>query len=63
MKLSDILLATIVAAIWGFNFVVIHVGIHSFPPLMFSALRFILAAFPLILGSSPAQCGIVRLAI
>jgi len=49
MKLSDILLATIVAAIWGFNFVVIHVGINSFPPLMFSALRFILAAFPLIL--------------
>lgn len=35
MKSSDILLATIVAAIWGFNFVVIHVGTNAFPPVKF----------------------------
>ncbi len=37
------------AAIWGFNFVVIAVGLESFPPLLLSALRFTLAAFPAVL--------------
>ncbi|MTH95746.1 EamA family transporter [Roseibium sp. RKSG952] len=48
MRLTDIFLAVLVAALWGFNFVVIHLGIDAFPPLMFSALRFVLAAFPLV---------------
>ncbi len=47
MKLPHILLAVLVAAVWGFNFVVIKVGIGNFPPLLFSALRFAVAALPL----------------
>src|SRR3954464_2795111 len=38
------LLASAVAAIWGVNFVVIHVGLEHFPPLLFAALRFALVA-------------------
>ncbi len=48
MKPAHILIAILVAASWGFNFVVIKVGIDSFSPLLFSALRFTLAAIPLV---------------
>lgn len=41
-------LAVLVAAIWGVNFVVIKVGLDSFPPLLFSALRFLAAAVPAV---------------
>jgi len=44
----DIIIAVLVALAWGFNFVVIKVGIDNFPPIFFSALRFTFAAFPLI---------------
>lgn len=47
MKLPHILLALLVTAVWGFNFVVIKVGIDNFPPILFSALRFTAAALPL----------------
>ncbi|GIM96380.1 membrane protein [Paractinoplanes toevensis] len=33
-------------AIWGVNFVAIEKGLDHFPPLLFNALRFTLAAFP-----------------
>ncbi len=46
MKFTDVLLALVVALCWGFNFVVIKVGLDSFPPILFSALRFTCAAFP-----------------
>lgn len=49
MKMVDILLAILVAFIWGVNFVVIKVGLNSFPPLLFTSLRFFLAAFPAII--------------
>ncbi|MEV0720386.1 EamA family transporter [Asanoa sp. NPDC050611] len=48
MKPRDIALAVGVAALWGVNFVVIRVGLDRFPPLMFNALRFTLAAVPAI---------------
>jgi O-acetylserine/cysteine efflux transporter len=41
------LIASAVAAVWGINFVVIHVGLESFPPLLFAALRFALVALAL----------------
>jgi O-acetylserine/cysteine efflux transporter len=47
MPRPHVLLATLVAAIWGVNFVVIHVGLDSFPPLLFAALRFCLVALAL----------------
>lgn len=43
------LLALTVATVWGVNFVVIHVGLADFPPLLFVALRFALVAFPAVL--------------
>jgi len=48
MRPKDILIAIAVAFIWGFNFVVIEIGLDSFPPLFFSALRFVFSAFPAI---------------
>jgi O-acetylserine/cysteine efflux transporter len=39
-------LAAAVAVVWGVNFVVIDVGLESFPPLLFAALRFTLVALP-----------------
>jgi O-acetylserine/cysteine efflux transporter len=43
-----VLLAVAVAVVWGVNFVVIDVGLGSFPPLLFAALRFTLVAFPAV---------------
>ncbi|MBD9372277.1 EamA family transporter [Rhizobium sp. ARZ01] len=48
MGLIDIALLVLVAAVWGFNFVVIKIGIANFPPILFSALRFLFAALPLV---------------
>lgn len=48
MRASHILLAVAVAAVWGFNFVAIKVGLRDFPPLLFSCLRFALAALPVV---------------
>ncbi len=49
MPARHALLASLVAVVWGVNFVVIHVGLDSFPPLLFVALRFTLVAFPAVL--------------
>jgi len=57
VKPRDIALAVAVAAAWGVNFVVIDIGLDHFPPLLFSALRFLLAAFPAVLfaGRPPTR--------
>ncbi|MCO6178318.1 EamA family transporter [Ciceribacter sp. RN22] len=47
MSPLHILMLVLVAAVWGFNFVVIKLGLDNFPPLLFSALRFLFAALPL----------------
>src|SRR3954469_2548359 len=47
MPRRHVLLALAVAVVWGVNFVVIHVGLDSFPPLLFAALRFCLVALAL----------------
>ncbi|MFD9010931.1 EamA family transporter [Streptomyces sp. NPDC059552] len=41
-------LAVLVAAVWGFNFVVLEIGLDHFPPLLLSALRFLVAALPAV---------------
>ncbi|WP_243357882.1 EamA family transporter [Fundidesulfovibrio terrae] len=46
MKPKHILLALVVTALWGGNFVVITIGLKSFPPILLAALRFVLAAIP-----------------
>ncbi|MFF4603459.1 EamA family transporter [Streptomyces sp. NPDC001339] len=48
MRPVHIALAVAVAAVWGVNFVVIEVGLGHFPPLLFSALRFLVAALPAV---------------
>ncbi|MCQ1578898.1 EamA family transporter [Streptomyces parvus] len=48
MRPRHIALAVLVAALWGVNFVVIELGLDHFPPLLFSALRFLAAAVPAI---------------
>lgn len=48
MSAGHILLLVLVAAVWGVNFVVIRIGLDHFPPLLFSALRFLFAALPLV---------------
>ena len=55
MRTSHVALAVLVTAIWGLNFVIIEVGLEDFPPLLLSALRYALAALPLIvLGGMPS---------
>jgi O-acetylserine/cysteine efflux transporter len=48
MRPLHVALAVFVAAVWGLNFVVIEVGLEDFPPLLLSALRYMLAALPLL---------------
>ncbi|WP_329278967.1 EamA family transporter [Streptomyces sp. NBC_00691] len=48
MRPAHLALAALVAAVWGVNFVVIEIGLDHFPPLLFSALRFLAAALPAV---------------
>lgn len=48
MPLTHLLLAVLVVAIWGTNFVIIHLGLAHFNALTFAALRFAFASIPLI---------------
>ncbi len=48
MRPVHIALAVLVTAVWGVNFVVIELGLGHFPPLLFSALRFLVAALPAV---------------
>ena len=48
MRRPHLLLAVLIAVIWGVNFVVIDVGLDSFPPLLFAGLRFVVAAVPAV---------------
>lgn len=48
MPLKDVLLALVVIAVWGLNFVVIKIGLEGVPPLLLGALRFLLVLFPAI---------------
>jgi O-acetylserine/cysteine efflux transporter len=49
MSPLHILLAVLITAIWGTNFVVIKFGLGTFPPFLFAALRFGSSAFPWLL--------------
>jgi O-acetylserine/cysteine efflux transporter len=48
MTLTDICIALGVVTIWGVNFVVIKLGLKDVPPILLTALRFLLAALPLV---------------
>ncbi|MEU6235495.1 EamA family transporter [Kitasatospora sp. NPDC047058] len=55
MRPRHIALAVLVAAVWGLNFVLIHVGLQNFPPLLFCALRFAVVAVPAVLFVGPPR--------
>ncbi|CAM5275150.1 O-acetylserine/cysteine efflux transporter OS=Streptomyces albaduncus OX=68172 GN=FHS32_000239 PE=4 SV=1 [Streptomyces griseoloalbus] len=55
MRPADVCLAVLVAAVWGVNFTVIEVGLDHFPPLLFSALRFLVAALPAVFLVGPPK--------
>ncbi|UQT58445.1 EamA family transporter [Streptomyces durmitorensis] len=55
MRPAHVLLAVLVTAVWGVNFVVIEVGLDHFPPLLFSALRFLVAALPAVFFVGPPK--------
>jgi O-acetylserine/cysteine efflux transporter len=46
MKPRHLLLALAIAAIWGFNFVVIKTGVATVPPFLLTGLRFLFSAVP-----------------
>lgn len=46
MPLRHILLALLVVAIWGFNFVIIKLSVEALPPILAAGLRFLAAALP-----------------
>jgi O-acetylserine/cysteine efflux transporter len=48
MPPAHIALAVLCTVIWGLNFVVIKWGLVDFPPLLFAALRFMLASLPFL---------------
>jgi len=50
----DSLLAALVAALWGFNFVVIDWGMGAVPPLLFAAVRFAVVSLPVLFVPRPA---------
>jgi O-acetylserine/cysteine efflux transporter len=56
MPVRDIGAALLVVLLWGFNFVVMKVGVAEIPPLALAALRFLLAAVPLVFFLAPPAC-------
>lgn len=55
MPIRHILMALLVVAIWGFNFVVIKLSVEALPPILAACLRFIAAALPAVLFIRPPK--------
>ena len=49
----DMLLAALVASLWGLNFVVIDWGMSGIPPLLFAAIRFAVVALAVLVVPRP----------
>ena len=48
MPPRDLCLVLVMTLIWGLNFTLVEIGLETFPPIFFSALRFALVVFPVI---------------
>ncbi len=48
LPLRHLLLALVVVAVWGTNFVVIKLALADLPPLLFATLRFVFALLPAV---------------
>ena len=55
MPIRHVLLALLVVAIWGFNFVVIKLSVEALPPLLAASLRFLCAALPAVFFVKPPK--------
>ncbi|SEQ25596.1 O-acetylserine/cysteine efflux transporter [Devosia sp. YR412] len=55
MPIRHVLLALLVVAIWGFNFVVIKLSVEALPPILAAALRFLAAALPAVFFIRPPK--------
>jgi O-acetylserine/cysteine efflux transporter len=53
MRRADALLAVLVMVIWGANFVVLKIGLETYPPFVLLALRFVIAALPVFFIAPP----------
>ena len=51
----DLALILAVVALWGFSFVAIKVALREIPPFALAALRFLLAAVPLVFFIKPPR--------
>ena len=57
MPRRDVLLAAFVVLVWGVNFVAASIAMEAFPPLLLTALRFLLVAFPAVFFIKPPGNG------
>lgn len=48
MRFNHLLLAILIVAVWGFNFVVVKISMQDISPLALCALRFMLASLPFL---------------
>ncbi len=55
MPLRHVLLALLVVAIWGFNFVIIKLSVEALPPILAAGLRFVAAALPAVFFIRPPK--------
>jgi O-acetylserine/cysteine efflux transporter len=49
LSLKVVGIIVLVTAIWGFNFIMIKIGVAGVPPLFLAACRFLLSAFPALI--------------
>ena len=55
MPIRHVLLALLVVAIWGFNFVILKLRVEALPPILAAGLRFVAAALPAVLFIRPPK--------
>jgi O-acetylserine/cysteine efflux transporter len=48
LSLWGILLALLISFVWGFNFIIVKIGLEQIPPLTLCALRFLMASLPAV---------------
>lgn len=53
MRPVHIFLGLLITTIWGFNFVVLKVALHDVPPILLTAIRFILSCLPVLFLPRP----------
>jgi O-acetylserine/cysteine efflux transporter len=63
MRPFHVFLGILIAAIWGFNFVVLKVALHDMPPILLTALRFIFSCLPALFLPKPPGMRLKDMAI